>query len=246
MSAAPRLVAELRFRRKADFELAVTLALPAGVTVLCGPSGAGKSTTLDLLAGHLRPDSGELRLDGELLFKGDGAQRLHRAASARRIGYVLQTSALFPHLSVRENLDFGLFRLPRRERDQRVDEVAELLSLSSLLERRPESLSGGERQRVALARALAPRPRALLLDEPLSAVDLPQRAGLLERLRLVLSALDIPVLYVTHSSEEQQFFSGPSYEVELQPQGRGFVYRTVTKLGSTNPGPAESLAPAGN
>lgn len=224
---SPIFVADATLRRSTGFSLRLRLALPRGVTVLVGPSGAGKSTTLDLLAGHLLPDSGRIDLDGVTLFSRDPAVSSSRPAVAvpvqqRRIGYVMQSPGLFPHLDVRRNLAYGLFDWPKPEREARLVELSEALGLTPLLSRFPRSLSGGQRQRVALGRALAPRPRALLLDEPLSAVDLPQRDALLERLRELLAALDIPVLYVTHSLEEQGFFSGPSQPaLRLQAQADG-------------------------
>jgi molybdate transport system ATP-binding protein len=205
-------------RRPAVAALRVQLTAPRGVTVLVGPSGAGKSTTLDLIAGHLVPDEGRIVLDGRLLLAREAGQAptVNLPPQARRIGYVLQSQALFPHLTVQQNLAFGLFDRPRAQRHQRVHEVAERLALLPLLARRPSELSGGQRQRVALGRALAPAPRALLLDEPLSAVDVPQRRELLARLREQLFALDIPVIYVTHSEEELRFWERPA--LALQPR----------------------------
>jgi molybdate transport system ATP-binding protein len=219
------LSATLRLRRGAGFVLDIALHVSKGVTVLLGPSGSGKSTALDLLAGHQQADSGRIELDGQLLFlRREGAPaEVSLPAAQRRIGYVMQSPALFPHLSVKQNLEYGLFHWPKPEAKARVAELAEALALGPLLSRWPQGLSGGERQRVALARALAPRPRALLLDEPLSAVDLPQRAALLKTLQSMLGALEIPVLYVTHSIEEQRFFTeaghGRTLRLSARPDG---------------------------
>lgn len=226
-NGALALRAHLALRRSPGFRLDVSLALPPGVTVLLGPSGAGKSTILDMLAGHLLPDAGHIELGDTVLLRRENGLRptCNLLAQARRIGYVMQTSALFPHLTVRANLAYGIAGLSARARDARLEEVSAALDLSALLPRWPLSLSGGERQRVALGRALAPRPRALLLDEPLSAVDLLHRDALLERLRNLLSALAIPVLYVTHSLEEQRFFcaSQSGLHLRLQPSGAGCI-----------------------
>ena len=212
------LYLEAVVRRPEAAGLWLQLAAPPGVTVLLGPSGAGKSTTLDIIAGHLLPDSGEVRLGTQTLLRRAAGQpaSINLSPQLRGIGYVLQNQALFPHLTVQQNLAFGLFRRPRPERVQRVAELAERLALTPLLARHPSELSGGQRQRVALGRALAPAPRALLLDEPLSAVDLLQRRDLLGRLRELLSELDIPVLYVTHSAEELRFWDRPA--IELRPR----------------------------
>ena len=206
-------------RRPATAELWLRIVAPPGVTVLLGPSGAGKSTTLDVIAGHLLPDEGVVTLGGQTLFRRQPGQpaAVNEPPQRRRIGYVLQHQALFPHLTVHENLAFGLFARPRAERAERVTELAEQLALTALLHRRPSELSGGQRQRVALGRALAPAPRALLLDEPLSAVDLLQRRDLLGRLRELLSQLDIPVIYVTHSEEERRFWDCPAIELRARP-----------------------------
>jgi molybdate transport system ATP-binding protein len=194
-----QITAEAHFARP-RFTLDVAFTALAGVTVLFGPSGAGKSTTLDLIAGHLRPQRGRITLSGAVLF--DAAQGVDVPPHRRRIGYVMQAPALFPHLNVARNLAYGLSHLPRQERQARVDTLAERLGLARLLARSPRDLSGGEQQRVALGRALAPEPQALLLDEPLSALDAPSRQDLLALLREVVQTLSIPVLYVTHDQKE--------------------------------------------
>ncbi len=217
------LVAELSLQRRAGYTLKIDLQIRPGVSVLIGPSGAGKSTTLDLLAGHLHADAGRIRLGPRTLFaRQPGQPPVQVPAESRQVGYVMQSPSLFPHLDVAGNIAYGLFAQPRSQRQARVLELAAELDLSPLLARAPQTLSGGERQRVALARALAPRPQALLLDEPLSAVDLAQRDPLLRRLQRVLSTLAIPVLYVTHSAEEQHFFAAagsPLYTLRAQPDG---------------------------
>lgn len=227
--AAGELVARLRLQRPGGYRLSVDLRLPIGISVLLGPSGAGKSTTLDLLAGHLLPDEGLIELGGRRLLRLlPGEPRLCLPAEARQIGYVMQAPSLFPHMNVAANLRYGLFGEPRPAQQARVAELATTLDLGALLARPIQSLSGGERQRVALARALAPRPRALLLDEPLSAVDLPGRAALLQRLQGLLPGLGIPTLWVTHSREEQQFFAELGAAVyELSSDHAGTV--TITR-----------------
>jgi molybdate transport system ATP-binding protein len=177
--------------------------LPLGggpVTVLFGTSGSGKTTVLRALAGLDRPDAGAISFAGEPWF--DAARRLHVPPQRRRIGFMPQEQALFPHLSVKANLRYGLGGLPRREREARAMEVAARLGVEGLLARRPSELSGGERQRVSLARALAPAPRLLLLDEPLSSLDAPARAELRGELRQRLLAAAIPALLVTHDRVE--------------------------------------------
>jgi molybdate transport system ATP-binding protein len=189
---------ERRFRSGPTVHARASLDLSAGpVTVLFGPSGAGKSTVLRALAGLDRPDAGTIRFAGETWF--DAAAGVHVPPQRRRVGLVFQEGALFPHLTVEGNVGYGV---PRATRAARVAEVAPLVGIEPLLRRRPASLSGGERQRVALARALAPRPRLLLLDEPLSALDAPSREALRGELRSMLERSGVPAIVVTHDRIE--------------------------------------------
>ena len=172
----------------------------AGVTVLFGPSGSGKTTVLRALAGLDRPDGGFVGFEGEVWFDHRG--RTFLPPQRRRVGLLFQDYALFPHLSVRANVAYGLHRLPARARAARVAELSERLGIGELLDRRPGQLSGGQRQRVALARALAPAPRLLLLDEPLSALDAPTREALRGELRGLLERSGVPAVVVTHDRTE--------------------------------------------
>jgi ABC-type sugar transport system ATPase subunit len=187
------------YGRQQEALAAVSLALAdGGITVVVGPSGSGKSTLVALVAGLLAPAA------GRILFAGRDMAGV--PPERRDVGVVFQSYALFPHLSVEDNVAFGLTtrhrRLPRREVAPRVRELAALLGLTPLLARRPAELSGGERQRVALARALAPRPALLLLDEPLSALDASLRRQLRAEVAALLRGLGTTVLYVTHDQEE--------------------------------------------
>ena len=168
--------------------------------VLFGPSGSGKSTILRLIAGLIRPRDGFVGLGGSVL--SDAREKIHRPLRSRRIGLIFQDDLLFPHLDVSHNVRFGLVRWPDAEADARLAEVVDLCGIGHLLARSPSTLSGGERQRVGLARALAPRPRLLLCDEPVSALDLEARHALIDRIKRVQRLESIPVLYVTHSPEE--------------------------------------------
>ena len=170
------------------------------ITVLFGASGAGKTTVLRCLAGFERPRTGFIRFDGEVWF--DSQRRVHLPPKARRLGFVPQEYALFPHLSVARNIGYGLAGSSPTARRQRVEELLNWLGIEELRDRRPGELSGGQQQRVALARAVAPHPRLLLLDEPLSALDAPARTRLRGQLRRLLTRLDIPSLLVTHDRTE--------------------------------------------
>ncbi len=200
---------------KAPVLSGVGLELPAGgITVLIGPSGSGKSTLLMLLAGLLRP------AQGKILFDGDDMSGVR--SERRDVGVVFQSYVLFPHLTVRENIAFGLksgrrwlaLRASRRRPSRhtieaRVWDTAALLGLERLLDRKPAQLSGGEQQRVALARAIAPRPSLLLLDEPLSALDARLRRSVRSELAAVLRKLGTTVLYATHDQEEAMLLADP-------------------------------------
>jgi molybdate transport system ATP-binding protein len=174
--------------------------VPTGeITALIGKSGAGKTTLLHAIAGLLRPARGQVLADGEPLY--DAARAIDVPAHRRALGVVFQEGRLFPHLSVRANLDYGA-RRSRRSDGPAFDDVVALLGIGPLLERRPHTLSGGERQRVALGRALLSRPRALLMDEPLASLDPQRRHELLGYFAELPRRYGLPVLYVTHQMDE--------------------------------------------
>jgi molybdate transport system ATP-binding protein len=175
------------------------------ITVLLGSSGCGKTTVLRCLAGLERPQRGFIRFGEECWL--DAGQKLCLTPRERGVGFVFQDYALFPHLSVEDNIGYGLNHLPRAERRAEVDGMLVRFGLSEALQRRPREISGGQQQRVALARALVARPRLLLLDEPLSALDTPLRRELREDLRQQLRALEIPVVLVTHDEEEAELLA---------------------------------------
>ncbi|WP_326553273.1 ABC transporter ATP-binding protein [Micromonospora sp. NBC_01813] len=194
---APTLTARVR-RQVCDVDFAIDTDR-APVTVLFGPSGAGKTTLLRCLAGLDRPERGSLVQFGDQTWDTDGR---HLPTRHRRIGYLFQDHALFPHLSVAGNVGYGLHRLPRRQRPARVRAALAAAGAAHLLGRATIGLSGGEAQRVALARAIAPAPRLLLLDEPLSALDTPTRERLGGELRRLLLATGVPAVIVTHDRAE--------------------------------------------
>jgi len=196
---------EVRIRKRfpspaGSFLLNVHFRALAGFTILFGASGAGKTTLLDCIAGLTTPDEGRIALGGEEAYASDGGINL--PAWKRRIGYVLQDLALFPHLTAAQNVEYGLRRLDPVERRKRSDHLFEAFRITHVRERRPAQISGGERQRVALARALVTEPRALLLDEPLAALDRTTRSQVIADLRRWNQHYRIPILFVTHSGEE--------------------------------------------
>jgi len=182
------------------FVLDVSLEFPAGITILFGPSGAGKSTLLDCIAGLLRPDTGSISVGKEILF--DCAAAVDVPVHQRRIGYVFQSLALFPHLTVEENIGYGIAHLLEAEKQRRVDEILSAFRVAELRRRKPAEISGGEGQRVELARSLVTDPRVLLLDEPMTGLDEDLKARIIEDLRAWRTARNIPILYVTHSKSE--------------------------------------------
>ena len=193
---------ELRFRvEHAGFSLAVELDLPGrGVIALFGRSGSGKTTVLRCVAGLQRATEGLLRINGDCW--QDDTRGIFLPTHRRPLGYVFQEASLFPHLSVRRNLTYGLRRIPAAERRVSFDQAIGLLGIDHLLDRAPSGLSGGERQRVAIARALLTSPGLLLMDEPLAALDHQRKQEILPYLERLHAELSIPVLYVSHAPDE--------------------------------------------
>lgn len=182
------------------FSLQVEFAAQPGITILFGASGAGKTTLLDCIAGLREPNHGLMAIGDFTLF--DSASRIKLPPNRRNVGYLFQTVALFPHMTVRQNIEYGLAALDREERESRTWEILESFHIAPLAERRPGEISGGERQRVALARTLVTRPRVLLLDEPLTALDAVTKSRIIDDLRAWNERHRIPILYVTHDREE--------------------------------------------
>jgi len=185
---------------RGSFALDAKLRINQPVVGLFGPSGSGKSTLLGTLAGLIKPDGGRFAVDGDCLF--DAAQGIDLPAHQRRIGLVFQDSRLFPHLSVRSNLVYGLDLLRKQQRRLDLANIVELLEIGHMLKQHPHQLSGGERQRVALGRALLASPRLLLLDEPLAALDTRLKNQILPFLRRVKEHTQIPMIYVSHAINE--------------------------------------------
>jgi molybdate transport system ATP-binding protein len=183
-----------------EFSLNVRFASEAGATVLFGPSGAGKTSVINMIAGLLKPDRGRIAIDDEVLF--DAATRIEVPTWRRRIGYVFQEGRLFPHLSVRHNLDYGRWMGGHAADAAAFAHVVELLDIGHLLDRRPGKLSGGERQRVAVGRALLMRPRLLLLDEPLASLDVARKEDILPYLERLRDEAKVPMIYVSHDAAE--------------------------------------------
>jgi molybdate transport system ATP-binding protein len=169
-------------------------------TALFGASGAGKTSVINMIAGLLKPDRGRIEVDGEVLFAD--AERINLPAFRRRIGYVFQEGRLFPHFTVRRNLDFGRWMNGQKEDGKAFGHVVEMLDIGHLLDRRPGKLSGGERQRVAVGRALLMRPRLLLLDEPLASLDVARKRDILPYLERLRDEAQVPMIYVSHNPTE--------------------------------------------
>jgi molybdate transport system ATP-binding protein len=182
-------------KRLGEAEVALRLAAGEGATVLFGPSGVGKTSVLNMVAGLLRPDSGRILVDGEMLF-GDG---IDVPPEARRAGYVFQEARLFPHLRVRANLLYGA----GRDTGAFEDRIG-FLGIGHLLDRWPRTLSGGEAQRVAIGRAVLSNPRFLLLDEPLASLDRARRGEILRAIEHLRDVMRVPILMVTHDPDEAE------------------------------------------
>jgi molybdate transport system ATP-binding protein len=196
---------EVRIRKRfayseRAFDLNIHFRAAAGFTILFGASGAGKTTALDCIAGLAQPEEGRIVAGGETLL--DSEASLSVPPWKRRVGYVIQDLALFPHLTAGENVAYGLHALAAEQRRKLSREFLNMFRIEHLRDRRPAQLSGGEQQRVALARALITEPRVLLLDEPLAALDRPTKSRIVDDLRQWNQTHHVPILYVTHSSEE--------------------------------------------
>ena len=200
---------------KRRFDLDVAFASDAPVVALYGPSGGGKSLTLQAIAGLLSPHAGHVRIGSQLLF--DAAAGIDVRTEARGVGYLFQHYALFPHLSVHENVAFGLTTWRRRlsaEDAVRVDELLRSFGLAELAHSRPAALSGGQQQRVALARALACEPRVLLLDEPFAALNPMLRQRLRDELAAVRARWNIPIVMITHDIEDVLALAGTAFVID--------------------------------
>jgi molybdate transport system ATP-binding protein len=186
--------------RFGNFALSATFETRGGLTALFGPSGSGKTSLMEMIGGIRRPTRGRIVLDGMRLTDSDA--RLHVSPHRRRIGCVFQETRLFPHLTGRQNLNYGQWFTPKRERREDLDRVVDLLGLSHLLDRRPEHYSGGERSRVAIGRALMASPRLLMMDEPLAALDDTRKAEIIPYIERLRDEGRMEILYVTHSVAE--------------------------------------------
>jgi len=194
------LSGSIRKRLSPAFDLNAVLNLQAGITILFGASGSGKTTLLRCLAGLVKPDAGRVMVGDRIVL--DTETGVNVAVQQRHVGFVFQSLALFPHLTVAANIQYGLAHLRHVEQQSRTGAIAESFRIGDLLDRRPGQISGGERQRVALARSLVTDPSLLLLDEPLSALDYPTQSRIIADLRVWNAARRIPTLYVTHTQRE--------------------------------------------
>jgi molybdate transport system ATP-binding protein len=215
------------FKKLGEFSVEVAFTSSGRVTGLFGTSGAGKTSLVSMIAGLVTPDRGVIAIKGDVLY--DSAAGINTPPHRRRIGYVFQDARLFPHLSVAQNLDYGrrmnrLAHAPAQEA-----RINELLDIGHLLDRRPGGLSGGERQRVALGRALLSRPRLLLLDEPLGALDDERKAEILPYLVRLRDEADIPMVYVSHDPDEMRQLAT---DVVMLKRGRVAAFGGVEVLPS--------------
>ena len=208
------------------FQLAIDLNLPTrGVTVLFGDSGSGKTSLLRCIAGLQTAQYGHLQINGKLW--QDSEKGVFLPAHQRPLGYVFQQANLFPHLTVAENIQFGIKRLDKTKAKANLGELIELLGIENLLKRLPDKLSGGEQQRVAIARALALNPEILLMDEPLAALDFKRKQEILPYLQNLQQRLEIPVLYVTHSVTEMLQLAD---HIVLMNQGKVEAFGSLSQV----------------
>jgi molybdate transport system ATP-binding protein len=223
-----------------EFSIEASFASEGRVTGLFGSSGAGKTSLINMIAGLMTPDRGTITIDDEVL--DDTAANLHIAAHRRRIGYVFQDLRLFPHLDVRQNLDYGR-RMNGLARDPAGEKrVVDLLDIGDLLDRRPGKLSGGERQRVALGRALLARPRLLLLDEPLGSLDEERKAEILPYLIRLRDETGVPMVYVSHDPDEMRLLAT---QIVMLKRGRAVAFGGAEVLSLVATTAAHSPPPSG-
>jgi molybdate transport system ATP-binding protein len=216
-------------KHRPNFNLQVAVAIKPAFTAIFGPSGAGKTTILNLIAGLDLPSEGEIDLDGKILFSK--RRRINLRPQRRNIGYIFQEGRLFPHLSVRANLEFGLNLTKAGARKFKFDEIVQATGVAAFLERTPDSLSGGEKQRVALARALLASPDYLLMDEPLAALDLSARLSFLKFLKDIHRTFKLPILYVSHDlSNVLNFADAVIILKEGKMMGCGSPYALLDKM----------------
>lgn len=218
-------------KRFGAFELETDFTITGQKVGVFGASGSGKTTLVSMLAGFVRPDSGEIVLDGECLFSSDG--RINRRPEQRRIAMVFQQHGLFPHLNVRNNLLYGFKRCPAEFRTINFDSLVHVLKLEGLLERSVTNLSGGEQQRVALGRAILANPRLLLMDEPLSALDDTLRFQIIPYLKSVSEQFDIPYLFISHSLLEMRLMADQALSLA---HGRIVAQTTTEELARSRMG----------
>jgi molybdate transport system ATP-binding protein len=230
MNNTPALITACITHYYKEFHLSVELHLPnAGITVLFGPSGSGKTTLLRCIAGLEHAQQGVIKINGDVW--QDSAAGVFLPTYQRPLGYVFQEANLFSHLSVRENLNFGLKRLKAKSDTPEYNHILDLLGIRQLLDRMPARLSGGEKQRVAIARALVLQPCCLLMDEPLAALDFKRKQEILPFLRRLNQELTIPILYVTHALQEVAQLA--DYLVVLEAgkvQASGFLSDTLSRV----------------
>ena len=194
------LEVDIRRQLSPSFVLEANFTASEGITILFGRSGSGKTTLLNCFAGLMRPDAGRIALDARVLF--DAAAKIDLPPSHRSVGFLFQDLALFPHLTIAQNVEYGLSKRPANIRRERAAAILDAMRVGSLAKRKPGEISGGEKQRVALARSLVTDPAMLLLDEPLAALDAITKSSIIADLRAWNEAHGIPIIYVTHSLEE--------------------------------------------
>jgi len=219
-------VLTIRVRKQwEDFSVDVDVQIRPAFTALFGQSGAGKTTLLNLISGILQPEIGEIVLGQRVVFSSE--KRINLPPRQRNVGYIFQESRLFPHLSVRKNLEFGYRRLSRSQRKFDFEEIVRVTGVTDFLDRRPDALSGGQKQRVALARALLASPDYLLMDEPLAALDLPVRLAFLNFLKSIHKTYNLPILYVSHDLAQVLNFAD---QIVMLREGRIIGYGSPYSL----------------